>query len=91
MELSVKEFIRLRQELPVVDVRAEAEYEAGHIPGARNLPLLHNEARQAVGIAYKKHGQAEAIRTGFRLVGPHLAQLPATKKYVKLSKFGTWD
>jgi tRNA 2-selenouridine synthase len=75
MELSVQEFIRLRQELPVADVRAEAEYEAGHIPGAQNLPLLHNEARQAVGIAYKKHGQAEAIRTGFRLVGPHLAQL----------------
>jgi rhodanese-related sulfurtransferase len=51
MELSVQEFMHLRQALPVVDVRAEAEYEAGHIPGARNLPLLHNKARQAVGYA----------------------------------------
>jgi rhodanese-related sulfurtransferase len=53
MELSVQEFIRLRQALPVADVRAEAEYEAGHIPGARNLPLLHNEARQAVVIKHQ--------------------------------------
>jgi tRNA 2-selenouridine synthase len=53
MELSVQEFMRLRQELPVADVRAEAEYQAGHIPGAQNLPLLHNEARQAVVIKHQ--------------------------------------
>jgi rhodanese-related sulfurtransferase len=46
--------MHLRQALPVADVRAEAEYEAGHIPGARNLPLLHNEARQAGVIKHQQ-------------------------------------
>ncbi|GIV36573.1 MAG: tRNA 2-selenouridine synthase [Cyclobacteriaceae bacterium] len=75
MELPVKAFLQLRTELPVADVRSEGEYLAGHIPHAVNIPLLNNAARAAVGIAYKNSGQAEAIRTGFRLAGPHLADL----------------
>ncbi len=75
MELRVEDFLKLRTDLPVIDVRSEGEYEAGHIPGSINIPLLNNEQRAAVGIAYKEHGQLEAIRTGFRLVGPGLAQI----------------
>lgn len=75
MELPVKAFLQLRTELPVADVRSEGEYLAGHIPNAVNIPLLNNAARAAVGIAYKNSGQAEAIRTGFRLAGPGLANL----------------
>lgn len=56
----------------MVDVRSPGEFLAGHIPGVRNIPLLTDEERVAVGTDYKQRGQAEAIRTGFRLVGPRL-------------------
>jgi tRNA 2-selenouridine synthase len=75
MPLSVEEFLALRTSQPIIDVRSEGEFEEGHISGAINIPLLNNEARAIVGTAYKKKGQAEAIREGFRLVGPRLAEI----------------
>ncbi len=75
MSLSVEEFLALRTFHPIIDVRSEGEFEEGHISGAFNIPLLNNEARAIVGTAYKKKGQAEAIREGFRLVGPRLAEI----------------
>lgn len=58
-----------------IDVRSPAEYTKGHVPGAVSLPLLDNEQRTIVGKCYKQRGRAEAIRTGFRLVGPSLYKL----------------
>lgn len=58
-----------------MDVRSPHEFEQGHIRNAINIPLLNNEDRVAVGTDYKKKGQAEAIKTGFRLVGPRLEEI----------------
>jgi len=73
--LDINEFLSLRASLPVVDVRSEGEYVAGHIRSSVNIPLLNNEERIAVGTDYKQKGQMEAIKTGFRLVGPRLADM----------------
>jgi tRNA 2-selenouridine synthase len=73
--ISLSELLSLRINLPVVDVRSPLEFQAGHIRGAVNIPLLNNEERIAVGTDYKQKGQAEAIRTGFRLVGPRLEEI----------------
>lgn len=73
--LEINDFFSLRHHLPVIDVRSEGEYRAGHISGAHNIPLLNNEERHVVGTVYKKQGQAEAIRAGFRLVGPRLSSM----------------
>lgn len=73
--LSIEEFLRLRSSLPLVDVRSESEFSDGHIPGAVNIPILNNEERVAVGTDYKQKGQAEAIKTGFRLAGPRFAEI----------------
>ncbi len=73
--ISLQEFLKLRQILPFVDVRSPLEYQEGHIPGAVNIPLLNNDERIAVGTDYKQKGKAEAIKTGFRLVGPRLEQI----------------
>lgn len=75
MILPVTEFFSVRKSLPVVDVRSEGEFEAGHIASAINIPILTNSERMAVGTAYKQRGPAEAIRTGFRLVGPRLINI----------------
>lgn len=73
MQLSLPDFLRLRNSLPLIDVRSEGEFEAGHIRNACNIPLLNNSERVIVGTTYKQKGQREAIQEGFRLVGPRLA------------------
>ena len=75
MTIEVEKLFALRDEVPVVDVRSEGEYHQGHIEGSVNIPLLKNDERVIVGTTYKTHGPQEAIRTGFRLVGPRLAEL----------------
>jgi len=73
VKIDVQAFFSLRNQLPVIDVRSEGEYGTGHISSAINIPLLNNAERVAVGTDYKLKGQHEAIKTGFRLVGPRLA------------------
>jgi tRNA 2-selenouridine synthase len=73
--LSIQEFLRLREQLPVVDVRSEGEFAGGHVAGAFNIPILNNAERIAVGTDYKQKGQLEAIKTGFRLVGPRMLDI----------------
>lgn len=75
MPLLVEQFLSLRHSNPIIDVRSEGEFEQGHILGALNIPLLNNEERVVVGTTYKKQGQQAAIREGFRLVGPRLANI----------------
>ena len=75
MQLTLSEFLSLRHELPVIDVRSEGEFDAGHIPGVVNIPLLNNAERVVVGTTYKQQGQLAAIHEGFRLVGPRLQDM----------------
>src|ERR1700754_3081656 len=64
------ELIKIRDIVPVADVRTPAEFEKGHIPGASNLPLFSNEQRVLVGTTYKQESREAAILLGFDLAGP---------------------
>ena len=55
-------------EVPLLDVRAAAEFNRGAFPTAANLPILHDAERHDIGICYKNKGQVEATRLGHRLV-----------------------
>jgi tRNA 2-selenouridine synthase len=57
----------------VVDVRSPAEYAAGHIPGAVNMPLFDDGERADVGTIYKQKGREKSILRGLELAGPKLA------------------
>lgn len=57
MIISIDDFLSLRKQLPVVDVRSQGEFQEGHIRNAINIPLLNNEERVAVGTDYKKKCQ----------------------------------
>ncbi|HHO65589.1 MAG TPA: tRNA 2-selenouridine(34) synthase MnmH [Epsilonproteobacteria bacterium] len=58
-------------ETPLIDVRAPVEFEKGAFPFATNLPLMSNEERHLVGIAYKEKGHDAAVVLGSSLVnGP---------------------
>lgn len=86
MIISIDDLLTLRNALPVVDVRSEGEYGTGHIQQAINIPLLNNTERVAVGTDYKQKGQLEAIKTGFRLVGPRLLDIIEATERIAIKK-----
>ncbi len=68
-----KEFMKLAESHPIVDVRSPAEFAEGHIPNAVNIPLFDNEERATVGIIYKNQGRVPAVIKGLEMVGPKMA------------------
>lgn len=58
----------LRDETPMLDVRAPIEFAKGAFPYAHNIALLDDSQRSAVGTAYKRAGQEAAIALGNQLV-----------------------
>jgi tRNA 2-selenouridine synthase len=60
-------FLFLR-DTPLIDLRAPVEFSGGSAPGAVNLPLLLDQERHEIGIAYKQSGQQAAIALGHKFV-----------------------
>ncbi len=58
----------LRAGLPLIDLRAPAEFALGAFPNAINLPLLTDLERAAIGTRFKQCGQDAAIALGEELV-----------------------
>ncbi len=57
----------------IIDVRSENEFAEDHIPGAINLPVLHNEERKKIGTIYKQVSPFEAKKLGASLVFDNIA------------------
>lgn len=72
--ITIDEALKLK-DVCIVDVRSEAEYEDGSIPGAVNVPLFTNEERAKIGTTYKQIGAEEAKRLGLEIAGPKLSAL----------------
>jgi tRNA 2-selenouridine synthase len=75
----------LLSDTPIVDVRAPVEFAEGSIPGSVNLPLLTDDERHQVGIAYKTLGQEAAVTLGHKLVSGQIreARLADWKNYLE--------
>ncbi|MCK5052342.1 MAG: tRNA 2-selenouridine(34) synthase MnmH [Candidatus Cloacimonetes bacterium] len=58
---TIQEFIEISRDLPIIDVRAPAEFGDGHISGAINIPIFSNEERAVVGTKYKQESRDTAI------------------------------
>lgn len=69
------EFLRLTENIPLIDVRTPSEFLKGHIAGAINIPLFSDEERSVVGTIYKKEGEIEAVLKGLSFVGPKMTHL----------------
>lgn len=67
----------------LIDVRSENEYAEATIPGAINLPILHDSERVQVGTAYRNQGVDDAKQLGLDFVSPRLPQI--VKQYQELS------
>ena len=82
--VDVSDFLKLSKDFPMADVRSPKEFEAGHIDGAHNIPLLDDKEREAVGTLYKKSGKQKAIYLAFQLIGPRLHRIVAqAEKWAK--------
>ncbi len=74
-------------ESKIIDVRTPAEYDLGHILGARNIPLLSNEERVEVGTLYKQSSPEIAFDKGIELVGPKMHTfLKQAREYIGKDK-----
>ncbi len=60
---------------PIIDIRSPKEYEKGHWPDSKNIPLFSDEERKLIGITYKKVGQQEAFIKGIEFVRPKLQSI----------------
>ncbi|MFH0761518.1 MAG: tRNA 2-selenouridine(34) synthase MnmH [Bacteroidota bacterium] len=72
-EIGPSEFLESGSTVPVIDVRAPAEYLHGHIPGAVNVPLFDDDERALVGTTYKQKSRSESIDLGLDIVGPKMS------------------
>ena len=75
----------LTRGVPLLDVRAPAEFARGAFPNAVNLPVLTDDERHRVGIRYKQAGGAAAVELGQQLVAgeTRAARLAAWRDWVR--------
>lgn len=77
-EIDINEFLLLAEQMIVLDVRTPLEFEAGHIPGAVNFPLMSNEERVIIGTIYKQSGKFSAVLKAYQLLGPEMSNMLKT-------------
>ena len=69
----------------LVDARTPAEFAAGTIPGATNVPVFDDRERAEVGTVYQEQGKTVARRLGVKLVAP---KIPAMVEAVERALAG---
>tara|TARA_Y100001935_G_scaffold67699_1_gene56768 strand:+ start:2965 stop:4035 length:1071 start_codon:yes stop_codon:yes gene_type:complete len=74
----------IKNNTPLIDLRAPIEFNKGAIPSSINIPILNNEQRASVGIKYKNEGGEPAEKLGFNLVKDKKNELIFLwKKFIK--------
>ena len=75
----------LRNDIPILDVRAPSEFHRGAVPSAVNFPILDDKEREMVGIRYKQSGSEAARLLGHQLVsgGVKEARISTWKKFYR--------
>lgn len=74
-KITIEQFLELRKQYPVLDVRSPGEYTHAHIPNAQSLPLFTDEERKQVGTAYKQQSREAAIKIGLDYFGVKMRKM----------------
>lgn len=74
-EADIRDMLDQRQHWLLIDVRSPGEFQAGHIPGALNLPLFNDEERARVGTLYKQTSPQAAFHEGLEIAGRKMSWL----------------
>jgi tRNA 2-selenouridine synthase len=72
--ISPEEWLKIKHESVLLDVRSPGEYEVGHIIGALSFPLFSDDERAKVGTIYKQQGKDIAFQLGLKYVGPKMSK-----------------
>lgn len=59
----------------LIDVRTPSEFNQGHIPGSKNIPLFNDSERVVIGTIYKQQGKQAAVAKGLELIGPRMNEI----------------
>lgn len=70
--INISDYLKIKKEIALIDVRSPAEFIKGHIPKAYNIPIFNNEERAIVGTIYKQQSKEAAIEKGYEIVSPKL-------------------
>lgn len=73
-------------DIPLMDVRAPVEYARGAFPKSKNIPLLDDAQREAIGRKYKSLGQEAAIELGLELATPEIREQRLSQWYEFINK-----
>tara|TARA_Y100000994_G_scaffold32670_1_gene23081 strand:- start:2912 stop:3982 length:1071 start_codon:yes stop_codon:yes gene_type:complete len=74
----------IKNNTPLIDLRAPIEFNKGAFPSSVNIPILNNEQRASVGIKYKNEGGRSAEKLGFNLVKDQKNEIVSLwKKFIK--------
>ncbi|NLW44671.1 MAG: tRNA 2-selenouridine(34) synthase MnmH [Syntrophomonadaceae bacterium] len=76
-DIGVTEALNLENAV-FVDLRSPVEFNAGHIPGAVNIPLFSDQERSEIGTIYRQQGPGSAREKGLEVVAPRLAEMVAS-------------
>lgn len=82
----IADFLTAPATVPILDVRAPAEYAQGHIPGALSLPLFSDDERARIGTTYKQVNPDKAVLLGLDFFGPKLRTLVEQAKQLAPSQ-----
>ena len=74
-KINIKNFLKLADQYPVIDVRSPGEFNHAQIPGAYSLPLFSDEERKVVGTAYKQQSREAAIKIGLDFFGVKMKKM----------------
>ena len=69
----------LAKDVPLIDLRAPAEFARGAFPKAVNEPLLTDDERAEIGTLHKRQGRDAAIRRGHELVAGTVREARITR------------
>ena len=58
----------IKNNIPLIDLRAPIEFAKGAFPMSVNIPILNNDQRAQVGTKYKNQGNDAAEKLGFNLL-----------------------
>ena len=58
----------IKNNTPLIDLRAPIEFNRGAFPSSVNIPILNDNQRTQVGIKYKNKGNTAAEKLGFNLL-----------------------
>lgn len=78
MRIQIVDISRINDYQDIIDVRSPSEFEADHIPGALNYPVLNDEERVHVGTLYNTN-TFEARKLGAALISKNIAHFLQTE------------